>query len=144
MSNTAGRTSVVLVGLPADHPKVPADMREKVAIGKPLSHRELNPRLKKIESTIRETAPDITYAFLPATPDEPIEHFKQRVLAVEPRVQGMVIGNGIRANMELTAWMEQLINALHEVLPDAKVMFNTFPTDTIDAIRRWFPASAAK
>ncbi|KAI8585465.1 hypothetical protein BDZ88DRAFT_432612 [Geranomyces variabilis] len=133
MSNTAGRTSVVLVGLPADHPKVPADMREKVAIG-----------LKKIESTIRETAPDITYAFLPATPDEPIEHFKQRVLAVEPRVQGMVIGNGIRANMELTAWMEQLINALHEVLPDAKVMFNTFPTDTIDAIRRWFPASAAK
>ncbi|KAJ3164901.1 hypothetical protein HDU88_004881 [Geranomyces variabilis] len=144
MSKTAGRTSVVLVGLPADHPKVPADMREKVAIGKSLSQRKLNARLKKIESTIRETAPDITYAFLPATPDEPIEHFKQRVLAVEPRLQGMVIGNGIRANMELTAWMEQLINALHEVLPDAKVMFNTFPTDTIEAIRRWFPASAAK
>ncbi|KAJ3151203.1 hypothetical protein HDU86_006194 [Geranomyces michiganensis] len=131
--STAATTSIILVGLPPDHPKVPADMREKVALG-----------LKKIESTIRETAPDVTYAFVPALPDEPIEKFKQALLAVKPRVQGMVIGNGIRSNMELTAWMEQLINALHEVLPDAKVMFNTFPSDTIDAIRRWFPESPAK
>lgn len=59
------------------------------------------------------------------------------VLQIKPNA--VVIGNGVRSNQELTPFLEQLVNAGHEAAPNAKILFNTFPTNTIDAVRRWFP-----
>ena len=39
--------------------------------------------------------------------------------------------------MPLTHFMEQLIDATHRLAPQARIMFNTTPDDSLDAVRRW-------
>lgn len=49
----------------------------------------------------------------------------------------VVIGAGIRANPKYTQLFETLVNVVHEHAPQAKLAFNTRPTDTLDAVKRW-------
>ncbi|KAJ3021353.1 hypothetical protein HKX48_008749 [Thoreauomyces humboldtii] len=126
------RTSVVLVGLPSTHPAVPIEVQSKVAEG-----------LASIADKIHTTCPDLSYVWLPATPEADIETYKRDLLAVSPRVQGVVIGMGIRGNPKLSAWFETLVNVTFETLPGVKLLFNSVPGDTLDAIRRGFPEPAA-
>lgn len=50
---------------------------------------------------------------------------------------GIVIGNGIRSLTANFLLFEQLINIVHEHAPKSKIIFNTLPTDTDQAVKRW-------
>lgn len=59
-----------------------------------------------------------------------------RTLAAE-RYDAILIGAGVRTDPEEFALFETLINLVHEGAPGAKICFNTGPTDSLAAIRRW-------
>lgn len=50
---------------------------------------------------------------------------------------GIVIGAGIRVPNNTFGLFENIINAIHENAIQSKIMFNTLPTNTTDAIQRW-------
>jgi hypothetical protein len=49
----------------------------------------------------------------------------------------ILIGAGVRANPSNLMLFEMLINVVHEYAPQAKICFNTVPSDTADAVKRW-------
>jgi hypothetical protein len=49
----------------------------------------------------------------------------------------IMIGAGIRTIPNNTILFEKLINVVHEHAPQAKLCFNTKPSDTADAVQRW-------
>jgi hypothetical protein len=49
----------------------------------------------------------------------------------------ILIGAGVRANPSNFLLFEKLINVLHEHAPQAKLCFNTLPSDTAAAVKRW-------
>jgi hypothetical protein len=51
----------------------------------------------------------------------------------------VMIGAGVRLIADNTHLLEKLINAVHAAAPGVKFCFNTRPTDTADAVKRWFP-----
>ena len=123
MTSTNPTPSIVMTGLAVSSPLVPehfrGGLREKLdgaihdchAHGDYLEHCELEPsKMDRWEAKLKER-----------------------------QWQRVVIGNGVRVNMELTHFLERLIFLAHRHAPNAPVMFNTGPTDTLDAIRRWFP-----
>lgn len=55
------------------------------------------------------------------------------------KIDGVVIGFGIRGNADDTIWFEALVDCVRECAPAAKLMFNSAPENAIDAIKRWFP-----
>lgn len=51
---------------------------------------------------------------------------------------GFIIGGGIRKEFPLTVYFERLVNAGREIRPEAKMGFNTTPTDIVITIQRMF------
>jgi len=49
----------------------------------------------------------------------------------------IMIGAGIRTIPSNFILFEKLINVVHEHAPQAKLCFNTKPSDTADAVQRW-------
>lgn len=49
----------------------------------------------------------------------------------------IVIGAGIRTLPAHFLLFEKLINAVHQHAPQAKICFNTKPSDTAEAVQRW-------
>lgn len=49
----------------------------------------------------------------------------------------IMIGAGVRANPSNFLLFEKLINVVHEHAPHAKICFNTLPSDTAAAVKRW-------
>jgi len=49
----------------------------------------------------------------------------------------VVIGAGIRTIPAYFLLFEQLINVVHRAAPDARICFNTRPSDTAEAVQRW-------
>ena len=49
----------------------------------------------------------------------------------------VLIGAGVRTVPEHFLVFEQLINAVHQSAPEAKICFNTNPTDTAESVRQW-------
>ena len=49
----------------------------------------------------------------------------------------ILIGAGVRANPSNFLLFEKLINVVHEHAPQAKLCFNTLPSDTAGAVKRW-------
>ena len=49
----------------------------------------------------------------------------------------ILIGAGVRADAEEFLLFEKLINVVHRNAPAARICFNTGPTDSIDAVKRW-------
>jgi hypothetical protein len=49
----------------------------------------------------------------------------------------VLIGAGIRAMPGNFLLFEKLINVVHANAPQAKLCFNTRPTDTAEAVMRW-------
>lgn len=46
-------------------------------------------------------------------------------------------GAGVRTDNDEFLLFEKLINAVHQHAPKARICFNTGPTDSVDAIKRW-------
>ena len=53
------------------------------------------------------------------------------------RFDGILIGAGVRTNPSNLLLFEKLVNVVHEYAPQAKLCFNTLPSDTAAAVRRW-------
>ena len=49
----------------------------------------------------------------------------------------VLIGAGIRTMPSKFLLFEKLVNVVHEHAPQAKLCFNTKPSDTAEAVRRW-------
>ena len=47
-----------------------------------------------------------------------------------------LIGFGMRSIPGLTTYFEQVVNAVHELAPQAKLLFNTSLEDSVDAVKR--------
>jgi len=60
-----------------------------------------------------------------------------RVELVQKRFDCIVIGAGIRTIAGSFLLFEKLINVVHAHAPQAKLCFNTLPTDTVEAVQRW-------
>jgi len=55
----------------------------------------------------------------------------------QKRFDCVMIGAGVRTISSNFILFEKLINVVHEHAPGAKLCFNTKPTDTAEAVRRW-------
>ncbi len=55
----------------------------------------------------------------------------------EKQFDCILIGAGVRANPANFLLFEKLINVVHKHAPQAKICFNTLPSDTAAAVQRW-------
>ncbi len=55
----------------------------------------------------------------------------------QKRFDCVLIGAGVRTIASNFILFEKLINVVHEHAPGSKICFNTKPTDTAEAVRRW-------
>jgi len=53
------------------------------------------------------------------------------------RFDCILIGAGVRTNPSNFLLFEKLVNVVHESAPQAKLCFNTLPSDTAAAVQRW-------
>ncbi len=67
---------------------------------------------------------------------ETAEAVVQSVLK-QKRFDCILIGAGVRSNPSNFILFEKLINVVHEHAPQAKLCFNTVPSDTAAAVKRW-------
>ncbi len=67
---------------------------------------------------------------------ETAEAVVQSVLK-QKRFDCILIGAGVRANPSNFLLFEKLVNVVHEHAPQAKLCFNTLPSDTAAAVKRW-------
>jgi hypothetical protein len=55
----------------------------------------------------------------------------------QKRFDCILIGAGVRTNPSNFMLFEKLINVVHEHAPQAKICFNTLPSDIAAAVKRW-------
>jgi hypothetical protein len=55
----------------------------------------------------------------------------------QKRFDCILIGAGVRTNPRNFMLFENLINVVHEHAPHARLCFNTLPSDTAEAVKRW-------
>ena len=55
----------------------------------------------------------------------------------QERYDCVMIGAGVRKNTNNFILFEKLINVVHEHAPQARLCFNTLPSDTAAAVQRW-------
>ena len=55
----------------------------------------------------------------------------------QKRFECILIGAGIRTNPSNFLLFEKLINVVHKHAPNASICFNTLPSDTAAAVKRW-------
>ena len=55
----------------------------------------------------------------------------------QKRFDCVLIGAGVRTNPSNFMLFEKLVNVVHEHAPQAKICFNTMPSDTAAAVKRW-------
>jgi len=55
----------------------------------------------------------------------------------QTRFDCILIGAGVRVNPNNFLLFEKLINVVHEHAPQARICFNTLPSDTAAAVQRW-------
>jgi len=53
------------------------------------------------------------------------------------RFDCIAVGAGIRVNPKFFLLFEKLVNVVHEHAPQARLCFNTRPSDTAEAVQRW-------
>lgn len=123
MSNSQS-PSVIQLGLPVDYHKFDQKSKDWLA-----------PLLEKGEKKMKEAG--IQYAQVDVTPEEGVEPVVKYLK--EHKVDAVVIGAGIRRDMDLTYFMEQLIETAKTHAPHCKILFNTGPDTALEATQRWFP-----
>jgi hypothetical protein len=121
--------TVLLIGLdPAlidfSKPGYPPDMNaEKVMRGIKASEEELTRLGYRVEMCLTDFG---------ATAEAVVE----RALEQKP-FECVMIGAGVRTVPANLFLFEKLINVVHRHAPQAKICFNTLPSDTAEAVKRW-------
>jgi hypothetical protein len=117
--------SILHVGLPLDHPLIPSQERPKIT-----------KRLADLQQRMRGAG--YNYEIVYASPQSGLEDFKNQ-LRTQP-CDGVLIGGGIASDAAMTYFMEQIVDAVHEVVPKAKIMFFNHSVDVRETVERWFPS----
>ena len=115
--------SIFHIGLPLDHPAIPIEERPKIA-----------KRLSDLKE--RMTGAGYKYEIIHASPEIGLESFKNR-LRTQP-CDGVLIGGAVASDPAMSYFMEQIIDATHEVAPKAKIMFFNHSVDVQTTVERWF------
>ena len=118
--------SIIHIGLPLDHPSIPVEERAKIA-----------KRLSDLRE--RMTRAGYQYEIAHASPDSGLDGFKHQLRTQPP--DGVLIGGGVLGNPELSYFLEQIIEATHEAVPKAKIMFYNHSVDVRTIVERWFGAN---
>jgi hypothetical protein len=58
----------------------------------------------------------------------------------QKRFDCVLIGAGLRSNPNNFILFEKLLNVVHEHAPQARICFNSLPSDTAAAVKRWLPS----
>ncbi len=116
--------SIFHIGLPLDHPSIPAEERAKIA-----------KRLRDLQE--RMTRAGYQYEIIYASPETGLDDFRHRLKA-QP-CHGVLIGGAVAGDPAMSYFMEQIIEATHEVAPKAKIMFYNHSLDVRVIVERWFP-----
>jgi hypothetical protein len=117
--------SIIHIGLPLDHPLIPAEEGPKIA-----------KRLSGLRERMRGAG--YQYEIMHASPETGLEGFKQQLRT--QACDGVLIGGGVAGDPSLSYFMEQIIDAAHEVAPKAKIMFYNHSFDVRVIVERWFGA----
>jgi hypothetical protein len=117
--------SILHVGLPLDHPLIPSQERPKIT-----------KRLADLQQRMRGAGYNYDIAY--ASPESGLEDFKNQ-LRTQP-CDGVLIGGGVASDPAMTYFMEQIVDAVHEVAPKAKIMFYNHSVDVRETVERWFPS----
>ena len=115
--------SIFHIGLPLDHPSIPAEERPKTTR-----------RLSDLQQRMR--AAGYIYEIIHASPETSLEGFKHQ-LQTQP-CDGVLIGGGVASDPTLSYFMEQIIDATHTVAPQAKIMFYKHADDPRTTENNWF------
>ena len=115
--------SIFHIGLPMDHPSIPAEERPKVT-----------KRLADLEGRMRRAG--YNYQVIYSSPESGLDVFK-RHLRSRP-CDGVLIGGGVVDDPAMRYFMEQIIDATHEVVPKAKIMLYNHSVDVRAIVERWF------
>ena len=99
--------SVLHIGLPLAPPWLTVEEGEKIAL-----------RLPGIRQ--RMEAAGYRYSILHASPDGGLSEFRER-LRTEP-IDAVLIGGGVAADPKLAAFKQQIIDAVQDEAPEAKVL----------------------
>jgi hypothetical protein len=118
--------SIFHIGLPLDHPSIPVEERPK-----------LTKRLSDLQE--RMTRAGYKYEITHASPESGLDGFKHQ-LRTQP-CDGVLIGGGVAGDPAMSYFMEQIIDATHEVAPKAKIMFYNHSVDVRAIVERWFGPS---
>lgn len=76
------------------------------------------------------------YEIFHASPETGLDGFKDQ-LRMKP-CDGVLIGGGVVGSPAMSYFMEQIIDATHELVPKAKIMFYNHSYDVRTIIERWF------
>ncbi len=60
-----------------------------------------------------------------------------RAALAATRFDCVLIGAGVRTDPDEFRLFETLVNVVHEAAPGTRICFNTGPTDSTDAVKRW-------
>jgi hypothetical protein len=115
--------SIFHIGLPLDHPSIPVEERPKIT-----------KRLADLQERMRGAG--YNYEIVYASPETGIEGFKHQ-LRTQP-CDGVLIGGAVAGDPAMWYFMEQIIDATHEVAPRAKIMFFNHSIDVRAIVERWF------
>ena len=98
------------------------------------SEEKLEAALRKDEQKLRDEGYDAAIGFIfsgETATDQLVEQLKETTYDV------VLIGAGVRKDDDHFLVFEKLVNVVHEHAPHAHIAFNTGPTDSDVAVRRW-------
>lgn len=117
----------------------------------------MDPTLVDFQATQFEGAPDLSHEKVAATiklavqeltalgleivkctidlGETAVEVLRQKL--AQQQYQIIILGAGIRVPNSNFLLFENLINCIHEYAPQSKICFNTNPSDTTAAVKRW-------
>lgn len=99
-----------------------------------LTAEKLEAGLRRDEAALNDSGYNARICF--------IDHGETAEEAVKARLAEtefacVLVGAGVRTDAEEFLLFEKLINVVHEHAPGARLCFNTGPTDSVDAVKRW-------
>jgi hypothetical protein len=106
-----------------DHPSIPAEERPKIT-----------KRLSDLQEKMRGAGYDYEIVF--SSPESGLEDFKRQLRT--QACDGVLIGGGVVSDPAMTYFMEQIVDATHEVAPKAKIMFFNHSVSVRATVERWF------
>ena len=104
--------------------------------GKPLNADMIAGGIKAEEARLRGMGHDFEWLLIDARGGAEAARAAAHAALVARPVEVVVIGGGVRLDPAQTPVLEALVNAVIDRAPGARVAFNTWPTETAEAIGR--------